>query len=209
MVLWWDRLCNHTRWTHLIINSALFIIKCVHCSDNSDFKSNGGWWRLRWYKFDDDFDDCGIGDVYHRSQVSVGRMGGSVINPRVFCIVRSLLMWSLCPYTISNFHIFTLTVSNSCLTPSDICIWVPSCILLVKLWWKSLFSQWYNMSLWLRKHSQFRLHWGHIGDPLHWGGWKIPNNFLSSRLWEVLRCSTAFWWYWWCIRAHYSVLSCN
>ena len=126
MVLWWDRLCNHTRWTHLIINSALFIIKCVHCSDNSDFKSNGGWWRLRWYKFDDDFDDCGIGDVYHRSQVSVGRMGGSVINPRVFCIVRSLLMWSLCPYTISNFHIFTLMVSNSFLTPSDICIWVLS-----------------------------------------------------------------------------------
>ena len=109
-------------WTNLIRNS-----------DSSDFKSNGGWWRLRWFKFDDDYNDLNLMTItmivalgMYRWEVSVGRSGGSVINPRVFCIVRSLLMWSLSPYTISNFHIFTFILSNSFLAPFDICIRVPT-----------------------------------------------------------------------------------
>ena len=52
-----------------------------------------------------------------RSEVSVRRSGGAVINPHVFCIVRSLLMSSL----ITPCHKFQIFIFSLFMAPCGTC----------------------------------------------------------------------------------------
>ena len=97
---------------------------------------------------------------------------GIVIHPHVFCIVPSLPRWSLLPqhkFQIFTFHLCHSTYASSGSTLQFFClkpdlIFFKDIILSLCIW---------RIASWLEAQ-----------------GWKTPDNFLFSKVWEALKCTS-------------------
>ena len=97
---------------------------------------------------------------------------GIVIHPHVFCIVPSLPRWSLLPqhkFQIFTFHLCHSTYASSGSTLQFFCL-KPDLI-----FFKDIIS---SLCIW------------RIASWLEAQGWKTPDNFLFSKVWEALKCTS-------------------